>query len=77
MLGTIVTGMGFFYTWAFLVVLFVIAGAVLVGGLFVLSTISLPAIHWSAVRLTIWPAIYAVILVVPTIVLVFLNLRRR
>jgi hypothetical protein len=76
MLGAVVTGMGFFYTWVYRVVLFVLAGAVLAGGLYVLSTISLPSINWSEVHLTIWPVIYVVMLILPTIILVWLNLRR-
>ena len=74
-LGTVVTGVRFFYTWGFRVILFIMAGAILVGGLFV-SSMSLSAIRWSGVRPTIWPAIFAVMLILPTIVLVWLNLRR-
>lgn len=76
-LGAVVTGVGFFYTWAYRVVLLVIDVAVLTGGLYVLWSLSLPAINWSTVHMTIWPAIYAVILIMPTIVLLLLNLRRR
>lgn len=75
-LGAVVTGLGFFYTWAYRFVLFVLAGAVLAGGLYVLSTISLPSISLTEVHLTIWPVIYTAILILPTIVLVWLNLRR-
>lgn len=76
MLDTAVSGARFFYTWGFRVVLLFIVGAIFVAGLF-LSSLSLSAIRWSGVRPTIWPAIFAVLLVLPTIVLVWLNLLRR
>ena len=75
MLGAVVTGARFFYTWGFRVVLFLLAGGILAGGLIV-SSMSLSAIRLSEVRPTIWLAIYAVMLILPTIALVWLNLRR-
>jgi hypothetical protein len=76
-LGAVVTGVGFFYTWAYRIVLFEIDAAILAGGLYVLLSISLPSINWSEANPTIWPAIFVVLLILPTIVLVLLNLRRR
>jgi len=76
MLGAVVTGARFFYTWAFRVILFVVAGVILAGGL-ALSAMSLSSVRWSEVRPTIWLAIFVALLILPTIVLVFLNFRRR